>query len=169
MPGDYNKPRIDRGEGEHRDGRDIELGKATNFNLEFTFDCDVRCSIVIYYFCKEEFTANGVTYVPRDPSMTSETFHYKRGANQQFCQMTHMFDPSGYPEEDLQYDIDRDIIPIAIHCVVEEGPDGNINYFVVMQRKVCSTFFFRYNLVWFMLLFCLLCYSIQLLNFSYNL
>jgi hypothetical protein len=55
--------------------------------------------------------------------MTSETFHYKRGANQQFCQMTHIFDPSKYTEEELLYDVDREIIPIAIHCVAEEGAE----------------------------------------------
>lgn len=56
--------------------------------------------------------------------MTSETFRYKRGANQPFCQMTHIFDPSRYSEDELLYDIDREIIPIAIHCVAEEGPEG---------------------------------------------
>lgn len=56
--------------------------------------------------------------------MTSETYHYKRGANQQFCQMNHVFDPSKYSEDELLYDLDREIIPIAIHCVAEEGPEG---------------------------------------------
>lgn len=56
--------------------------------------------------------------------MTSQTYHYKRGANQQFSQITHVFDPTKYPEEDLAYNIDREIIPIAIYCVVDEGQDG---------------------------------------------
>lgn len=43
--------------------RDVELGKSSTFNIEFTFDCDVRCGITIYYFCTEEYTSNGVTYV----------------------------------------------------------------------------------------------------------
>lgn len=37
--------------------------------------------------------------------MTSETFHYKRGANQQFSQSTHIFDPSKYPEEDVSVNL----------------------------------------------------------------
>ncbi|KAJ9574376.1 hypothetical protein L9F63_025977, partial [Diploptera punctata] len=53
--------------------------------------------------------------------MNSETYHYKRGANQQFCQVSHVFDPSQYLEEELTYNPDRDCIPIAIHCVAEEG------------------------------------------------
>lgn len=57
-PVEYSKPRIDRNEGDHRD---VELGKGSSFNLEFTFDADVRCAITIYYFCTEEFTSNGVT------------------------------------------------------------------------------------------------------------
>jgi len=65
-------------------------------------------------------------YTPRDLSMNSETYHYKRGANQQFSQVSHTFDPSQYLEEELTYNPDRDVIPIAIHCVAEEGGEGNI-------------------------------------------
>jgi len=100
---------------------DIEAAKSTHFNIEFTFDCDARCAITIYYFCTEDFTANGVVYTPRDLSMNSETYHYKRGANQQFSQVSHTFDPSQYLEEELTYNPDRDVIPVAIHCVAEEG------------------------------------------------
>lgn len=57
-PVDYCKPRLIEG-----DQRDVELGKNTPFNLEFTFDCDVPCSITIYYFCTEEYTGSGVMYV----------------------------------------------------------------------------------------------------------
>lgn len=85
---------------------------------------------VIYIFCR---------YVPRDPSISSETFHYKRGANQQFCQMNHVFDPSRYSEDELLYDIDRELIPIAIHCVAEEGPEGRSSVlskqFLVINRN----------------------------------
>lgn len=38
--------------------------------------------------------------------------------------MSHVFDPSKYSEDELLYDVDREIIPIVIHCVTEEGPDG---------------------------------------------
>ena len=53
--------------------------------------------------------------------MNSETYHYKRGANQQFSQVCHVFDPSLYPEEDLVYSFDREMLPIVIYCVAEEG------------------------------------------------
>ncbi|XP_041977677.1 E3 ubiquitin-protein ligase MGRN1 isoform X2 [Aricia agestis] len=98
-------------------------GKGTYYNIEFTFDCDVRCAITIYYFCTEEVTPTGVVYYPRDSAMTSQTYHYKKGANQQFCQISHVFDPSKYPEEDLLYSMDREIIPVAIYCVVDEGQE----------------------------------------------
>ncbi|XP_032513495.2 E3 ubiquitin-protein ligase MGRN1 [Danaus plexippus] len=98
-------------------------GKGTYYNIEFTFDCDVRCAITIFYFCTEEVTPTGVVYYPRDASMTSQTYHYKKGANQQFCQISHVFDPSKHPEEDLVYNADREIIPIAIYCLVDEGQD----------------------------------------------
>jgi len=92
----------------------------TRYNIEFTFDTDVKCSITIYYFATEEIINKTVVYRPRDPGMNSETFHYKRGANQVFSQPTHFIDPSQFTEDEWQYDIDKDIIPIVIHCVVEE-------------------------------------------------
>ncbi|XP_018372892.1 PREDICTED: RING finger protein 157 [Trachymyrmex cornetzi] len=103
---------------------DSDIDKKPNrFNIEFMFDCDVRCAITIYYFCTEEISTKGVAYIPRDPSMNSETYHYKKGANQLFSQTSHIFDPTLYTEEDLMYNADREIIPIAIHCVAEEGSD----------------------------------------------
>ncbi|EFN66991.1 RING finger protein 157 [Camponotus floridanus] len=103
---------------------DIDIDKKPNrFNIEFVFDCDVRCAITIYYFCTEEVSTKGVAYIPRDSTMNSETYHYKKGANQLFSQMSHIFDPTLYTEEDLMYNADREIIPIAIHCVAEEGSD----------------------------------------------
>lgn len=125
----------------------MELGKGSPFNLEFTFDCDVPCAITVYYFCTEEYTGNSVMYVvfteidlilfyfnywryvSKDPSTTSDTFRYKRGANQQFCQMTHVFDPSQFSDEELLYDSERKIIPVAIHCVAEKGPEGRFDIF----------------------------------------
>lgn len=35
-------------------------GKGTYYNIEFTFDCDARCAITVYYFCTEEVTPTGV-------------------------------------------------------------------------------------------------------------
>lgn len=46
-----------RAEGGKADG---DLIKPTGFNIEFTFDCDARTAITIYYFASEEFTPNGV-------------------------------------------------------------------------------------------------------------
>ncbi|XP_050440500.1 E3 ubiquitin-protein ligase MGRN1 isoform X2 [Adelges cooleyi] len=96
-----------------------EEGK-TVFNIEFMFDCDAPCSITIYYFCTEEFTPSGVSFSCRDPSMTSEVYHYKRGSNQLFNQPQHMIDPSLYNTEDLTYIFNKEIIPIAIHCVAHD-------------------------------------------------
>ena len=40
-------------------------------------------------------------YHPRDSQMNSETFHYKRGANQVFSQSLHVIEPTKFPEEDV--------------------------------------------------------------------
>lgn len=63
-------------------------------------------------------------YVPRDASMTSETFYCKRGVNQMFLQTSHIFNPTSYAD-DLSYNPDMDVYPIAIHCVIDEGPEEN--------------------------------------------
>lgn len=97
---------------------------SNTFNIEFIFDADAKCAITIYYFCTEEITPNGVTYVPRDASMTSETFHCKRGVNQLFWKTSHIFNPTLYAD-DLAYHADRDVYPIVVHCVVDEGPEDN--------------------------------------------
>uniref|UniRef100_A0A1L8DSQ0 RING-type E3 ubiquitin transferase n=1 Tax=Nyssomyia neivai TaxID=330878 RepID=A0A1L8DSQ0_9DIPT len=99
-----------------------EAAKAGNaFNVEFTFDSDAKCAITIYYFCSEEVSAGAVSFQSRDSALTSETYHFKRGVNQLFSQSTHVFTPSMFSDEDLTYNSERDVIPIAIHCVVEEG------------------------------------------------
>lgn len=41
--------------------------------------------------------------------MNSDTYYYKKGANQLFSQSTHIFDPTLYSEEDLMYNADREV------------------------------------------------------------
>lgn len=105
-------------------GHGDEEDKSSRFNIEFIFDSDCHCAITVYYFCTEEVSSSGVTYIPRDPTMNSETYHYKRGVNQQFSQSSHTFDPSQYSEDEVNYNPDKEVIPIAIQCVAEEG-EGN--------------------------------------------
>lgn len=49
------------------------------------------------------------SYVPKDPSMNSETYHYKKGANQLFMQTSHIFDPTPYSDEELSYNTDKEV------------------------------------------------------------
>ncbi|XP_074649364.1 putative E3 ubiquitin-protein ligase MGRN1 isoform X1 [Tubulanus polymorphus] len=95
----------------------------TKYNIEFTFDADARCAITIFYFTSEEVIDGRIIYHPRDSAMNSETFHYKRGANQTFSQPTHVIDPSKFSEEELQYNLEAGTIPIVIQCVVEDEED----------------------------------------------
>ena len=53
-------------------------------------------------------------YHPADPTMNSETFHYKRGANQVFCQPTHVIDPSKFPDEDVSC---SDVFSVNSHLI----------------------------------------------------
>lgn len=66
-------------------------------------------------------------YHSKVEKLTSEVFFYKRGANQQFIQPEHIFNPSTIPQEDLSYSVEKDVIPIVIQCVALEGPDGELN------------------------------------------
>lgn len=95
--------------------------KGNLYNVEFIFDSDVKCAITVYYFAVEEIGATGLLYHSRDSALTSETLHFKKGAGQLFSQPMHIFNPSLFPEDDLQYSAEKDVYPVAIHCVVEEG------------------------------------------------
>ncbi|XP_059168403.1 probable E3 ubiquitin-protein ligase MGRN1 isoform X2 [Physella acuta] len=87
------------------------------YNVEFIIDTDVRCAVRIHYFAEEDVINGQVIYRSRS---SSETYHYKRGAGQNFNQPSHTIDPSKYADEEWQYSFDKDVYPIAIHCVVEE-------------------------------------------------
>ncbi|GIY55371.1 e3 ubiquitin ligase Rnf157 [Caerostris extrusa] len=119
----------DTGNAEKPTGENAPLN--TRYNIEFYFDTNVRCNITIYYFCNEEVTPNGVTYHPQDASLNSETFHYKKGINQQFSQTSHVFDPSKYTEEMLLYRLDTEVIPILIQCVAEEGDEPKQSHMLI--------------------------------------
>ncbi|XP_009975582.1 PREDICTED: RING finger protein 157, partial [Tauraco erythrolophus] len=101
-----------------------EVSKAkVHYNVEFTFDTDTRVAITIYYQASEEFHNGVVSYIPRDNSLQSETVHYKRGVCQQFCVPSHTVDPSEWSEEELGFDLDREVYPMVVHAVVDEGEE----------------------------------------------
>ncbi|XP_042308611.1 E3 ubiquitin ligase RNF157 isoform X2 [Sceloporus undulatus] len=101
-----------------------EVSKAkVHYNVEFTFDTDARVAITIYYQATEEFQNGVVSYIPKDNSLQSETVHYKRGVCQQFCLPSHTVDPSEWTEEELSFDLDREVYPMVVLAVVDEGDE----------------------------------------------
>jgi hypothetical protein len=50
--------------------------------------------------------------------MNSETFHYKRGANQVFSQPTHVVDPTQFSLDDVSKNLltDRTVVCLPIVC-----------------------------------------------------
>lgn len=101
-----------------------EAGRArVHYNVEFTFDTDARVAITIYYQATEEFQSGIASYIPKDSSLQSETVHYKRGVCQQFCLPSHTVDPSEWAEEELGFDLDREVYPLVVHAVVDEGDE----------------------------------------------
>lgn len=89
------------------------------YNVEFTFDSDVRCNINLVYFCTEETHSQGVNLVSRRKELCSKTFEYGRGACQVFSQPSHVFVPAKCKNELLEDD--SDVISLAIQCVSLEG------------------------------------------------
>ncbi|XP_065549535.1 E3 ubiquitin ligase RNF157 isoform X2 [Lathamus discolor] len=101
-----------------------EVSKAkVHYNVEFTFDTDARVAITIYYQASEEFHNGVASYIPRDSSLQSETVHYKRGVCQQFCVPSHTIDPSEWSEDELGFDLDREVYPMVVQAVVDEGEE----------------------------------------------
>ncbi|NXY00287.1 RN157 ligase, partial [Centropus bengalensis] len=103
-------------------GEEVSKPKV-HYNVEFTFDTDARVAITIYYQASEEFQNGVVSYIPRDSSLQSETVYYKRGVCQQFCVPSHTVDPSEWSEEELGFDLDREVYPMVVHAVVDEGEE----------------------------------------------
>uniref|UniRef100_A0A8C7UIP0 E3 ubiquitin-protein ligase n=1 Tax=Oncorhynchus mykiss TaxID=8022 RepID=A0A8C7UIP0_ONCMY len=91
------------------------------YNIEFTFDADTQVAITIYYQAIEEFH-NGV-YIPQDSSLQSETVHFKRGVCQQFCLPSHSINLSEWADEELLFDMDKDVFPMVVQATVDEGED----------------------------------------------
>ncbi|KFR17438.1 RING finger protein 157, partial [Opisthocomus hoazin] len=116
-----------------------EVSKAkVHYNVEFTFDTDARVAITIYYQATEEFHNGVVSYIPRDNSLQSETVHYKRGVCQQFCVPSHTVDPSEWSEDELGFDLDREVYPMVVHAVVDEGDEhtGHCHVLLATFEKV---------------------------------
>ncbi|XP_059717332.1 E3 ubiquitin-protein ligase MGRN1 isoform X2 [Haemorhous mexicanus] len=119
------------------------------YSLEFTFDADARVAITIYCQATEEFVGGmavspnslpfcvpcdrsiGATkvkfsltlteYSTKNPSLQSETVHYKRGVSQQFSLPSFKIDFSEWKDDELNFDLDRGVFPVVIRAVVDEG------------------------------------------------
>ncbi|XP_048258624.1 E3 ubiquitin-protein ligase MGRN1-like [Haliotis rufescens] len=99
----------------------LEQEKAsTQYTLEFTFDSDCRCAITVFYLATEEISGGHISYHPKDPALSSQTYHYKKGAGQIFSQADHIIDPSKFSDEEWVFGVDKDAIPVVIQCTVEE-------------------------------------------------
>jgi hypothetical protein len=57
--------------------------------------------------------------------MSSEPMKFKAGANQVYINSEHEVRPNKYQETDLQFDFEKDVYPVVIHCVALEG-DGEL-------------------------------------------
>lgn len=99
------------------------------YNLQFYFDCEVPCSIRIFYLCTREVGPSGIIYKPQHATYKSKVYHYKKGLNQKFDQPDHTFEPYLFDEDLLIYKpLDTEgnyntgaVFPIVIHCVALEG------------------------------------------------
>ncbi|XP_049626722.1 E3 ubiquitin ligase RNF157 [Suncus etruscus] len=101
-----------------------DAGKTrAHYSVEFTFDTDARVAITLYYQATEEFQNGIASYIPKDGSLQSETVYYKRGACQHFCLPSHSVDPSQWAEDELGFDLDREVYPLVVHAVVDEGDE----------------------------------------------
>ncbi|XP_049614150.1 E3 ubiquitin ligase RNF157 isoform X4 [Syngnathus scovelli] len=103
---------------------DDEAGKQRAcYNVEFTFDADTQVAITIYYQAIEEFHNGVPVYLPQDSSLQSETVHFKKGVSQQFCLPSHTVNLSEWADEELLFDVDREIFPMVVQAVVDEGDE----------------------------------------------
>ncbi|KAL6094386.1 rnf157 [Pungitius sinensis] len=103
---------------------DEEPGKnRACYNVEFTFDADTQVAITIYYQAVEEFHSGVPVYLPQDGSLQSETVHFKRGVGQQFSLPSHTVNLSEWADEELLFDVDKEVFPMVVQAVVDEGEE----------------------------------------------
>ncbi|KAM8836580.1 E3 ubiquitin ligase Rnf157 isoform 2-T2 [Spinachia spinachia] len=103
---------------------DEEAGKnRACYNVEFTFDADTQVAITIYYQAIEEFHNGVPVYLPQDSSLQSETVHFKRGVGQQFSLPSHTVNLSEWADEELLFDVDKEVFPMVVQAVVDEGEE----------------------------------------------
>ncbi|XP_072229530.1 E3 ubiquitin ligase RNF157 isoform X5 [Leuresthes tenuis] len=93
------------------------------YNIEFTFDADTQVAITIYYQAIEEFHNGVPVYLPQDSSLQSETVHFKRGVCQQFCLPSHTVNLSEWADDELLFDMDKEVFPMVVQAVVDEGEE----------------------------------------------
>ncbi|KAM6897051.1 E3 ubiquitin ligase RNF157 isoform 4-T4 [Xenentodon cancila] len=93
------------------------------YNVEFTFDADTQVAITIYYQAIEEFHNGVPVYLPQDSSLQSETVHFKRGVSQQFCLPSHTINLSEWADDELLFDMDKEVFPMVVQAVVDEGEE----------------------------------------------
>uniref|UniRef100_A0A3B3S828 E3 ubiquitin-protein ligase n=1 Tax=Paramormyrops kingsleyae TaxID=1676925 RepID=A0A3B3S828_9TELE len=103
--------------------RDEEGKSPASYNVEFTFDADAQVAITIFYQAIEEFHNGVPMYLPQDSSLQSETVHFKRGVCQHFCLPSHSVNLSEWSDEELVFDMDRDVYPMVVQAVVDEGEE----------------------------------------------
>jgi len=107
-------PEAGEGEGEARPAQ---------YNIEFTFDCDVRVAITVQYLCTEEVVGGALQLTPRDAALSSPSYQYRRGAGQTFQQPGHVFQPGLLEPELLGFGAEQGLVPVAIHALAEEGEE----------------------------------------------
>ncbi|XP_029432192.1 E3 ubiquitin-protein ligase MGRN1 isoform X2 [Rhinatrema bivittatum] len=93
------------------------------YSPEFTFDADARVAITISCQASEEFISGVAVYSTKNPSLQSETVHYKRGVNQQFSLPSFKIDFSEWKDDELNFDLDKGVFPVVIQAVVDEGDE----------------------------------------------
>uniref|UniRef100_A0A4W5JNZ1 E3 ubiquitin-protein ligase n=1 Tax=Hucho hucho TaxID=62062 RepID=A0A4W5JNZ1_9TELE len=104
-------------------GEEVAGKSKACYNIEFTFDADTQVAITIYYQAIEEFHNGVPIYLPQDSSLQSEMVHFKRGVCQQFCLPSHSVNLSEWADEELLFDMDKDVFPMVIQATVVEGED----------------------------------------------
>ncbi|KAM9559861.1 E3 ubiquitin ligase RNF157 isoform 3-T3 [Salvelinus alpinus] len=104
-------------------GEEVTGKSKACYSIEFTFDADTQVAITIYYQAIEEFHNGVPIYLPQDSSLQSEMVHFKRGVCQQFCLSSHSVNLSDWADEELLFDMDKDVFPMVIQATVDEGED----------------------------------------------
>ncbi|XP_019849223.1 PREDICTED: E3 ubiquitin-protein ligase MGRN1-like [Amphimedon queenslandica] len=104
-------------------------GDSSQYTIEFLFDSDVPCQISIFFSLLDVSTMEGLRHGQTTSAVTkvSQSYVYDKGLEQNFSQLSFVFNPSRWMEEKLTYNPEegQNLFPVSILLETQSTSDSD--------------------------------------------